>query len=120
MSLRTGSRVSLSPDGARTFEPPFSPDGRFVAFIRAGSRSDDLYVMPLAASFSREPQTDPTEAALLLQPGIVAQPGLGAGRPRDPFLMLVNGSLTSSSCPSPPMGQSMRPPPPRRSRAAAS
>jgi len=93
MSLRTGARVYLSPDGARNFEPAFSPDGRFVAFIRAGSTSDDLYVMPLAASFTQEPRPKPTEAALLLQAGIVSQPVWAPDGTAIAYMMLVNGSF---------------------------
>jgi Tol biopolymer transport system component len=93
MSLRTGARAYLSPDGARNFEPSFSPDGRFVAFIRAGSASDDLYVMPLAASFTAEPRPEPTEGAQLLQAGIVAQPVWAPDGSAIAYLMLVNGSF---------------------------
>jgi Tol biopolymer transport system component len=93
MSLRTGARVYLSPDGARNFQPAFSPDGRFVAFVHAGSGSDDLYVMPLAPTFSREPRPEPTEAAVLLQAGIVSQPIWAPDGSAIAFLMLANGSF---------------------------
>lgn len=93
MSLTTGARVYLSPEGARNFQPAFSPDGRFVAFVHAGSGSDDLYIMPLAASFSREPRPEPTEAALLLQSGIVSQPVWAPDGSAIAFLMLVKGSF---------------------------
>jgi Tol biopolymer transport system component len=93
MSLTTGARIYLSPDGARNFQPALSPDGRFVAFIRAGSGSDDLYVMPLPASFTREPQPEPSEAATQLQAGVVSQPVWAPDGRAIAFLMLVNGSF---------------------------
>src|SRR5207237_2400397 len=93
LSLRTGTRVYLSPDGARNFAPAFSPDGRFVAFVRAGAGSDNLYVMPLAASFSHEPRPAPSDAALQLQAGIVPPPVRAPDGSAIAFLMLVNGSF---------------------------
>ncbi len=93
MSLRTGARAYLSPDGARNFEPAFSPDGRFVAFVRAGSGRDDLYVMPLAASFSHEPRPAPSDTASLLQAGTVSQPVWAPDGSAIAYLMLVKGSF---------------------------
>jgi Tol biopolymer transport system component len=92
-STRTGVTVYLSPDGARNFQPAFSPDGRFVAFVRAGSASDDLYVMPLGATFTRELRPYPTEGAMLLQSGMVSQPVWAPDGSALAFLKLVNGSF---------------------------
>jgi TolB protein len=93
LSTLTGARVFLSPDGARNFQPALSPDGKFVAFIRADGSNDDLYVMPLAPNFTREPQPYPSDAAVLLQSGMVAQPVWSPDGSAIAFLMLVNGSF---------------------------
>ena len=93
LSTRTGAQVYLSPDGARNFEPAVSPDGRFVAFIRAEGGNDNLYVMPLAPNYSRDPQPYPTDAAILLQSGMVAQPVWSPDGGTLAFLMLMDGSF---------------------------
>jgi Tol biopolymer transport system component len=93
MSMRTGATVYLSPDIARNFQPAFSPDGRFVAFIHAGSGTDELYVMPLGADFSREPRPYPTDGAVLLQSGVVSQPVWAPDGRAVAFLKLVKGSF---------------------------
>jgi Tol biopolymer transport system component len=93
MSLRTGAAVYLSPDTGRNFQPAVSPDGRFVAFIRAGAGSDDLYVMPLAPTFTREPRPFPSESAVLIQSGMVSQPVWSPDGNAIAFLMLSKGSF---------------------------
>lgn len=93
LSTRTGAQVYLSPDGARNFEPAVSPDGKWLAYIHGDGQTDDLYVMPLAAGFTRYPQPYPTDAAVLLQAGIVAQPVWSPDGSAIAFLMLVNGSF---------------------------
>jgi Tol biopolymer transport system component len=92
-SLRTGATVYLSPDASRNFQPVLSPDGRFVAFIRAGAGSDDLYVMPLAPAYTREPRPYPSESAVLIQSGIVSQPIWAPDGRAIAFLMLTKGSF---------------------------
>jgi Tol biopolymer transport system component len=93
MSLRTGAMVYLSPEVGRNFEPALSPDGRFVAFIRAGAGSDNLCVMPLAPTYTREPRPSPSETAVLIQSGIVSQPVWSPDGSAIAFLMLTRGSF---------------------------
>jgi len=93
MSLTTGVPIFLSPDGARNFEPAISPDGHFMAFVHATATEDDLYVMPLQASYLRESQPFPSDSAVLLQRGIVSQPVWSADGSTIAFMMLVKGSF---------------------------
>jgi len=92
-ALTSGRTLFLSPGGARNFQPAWSPDGRSVAFIRAGSRTDDLYVMSLPPTFQREPRPYPTEGATLLQSGMIAHPVWAPDGSALAFLMLANGSF---------------------------
>ncbi|MEA2633320.1 MAG: hypothetical protein QOH92_87 [Chloroflexota bacterium] len=93
MSLRTGATVYLSPDPGRNFEPALSPDGRFVAFIRGGAGGDDLYAMPLATTYARELRPYPSDSAVLIESGIIAQPVWAPDGSAIAFLKLVNGSF---------------------------
>ncbi len=93
LSTASGRNLFLSPGGTRNFQAAWSPDGRSVAFIRAGSRADDLYVMSLPPTFQREPQPYPTESATLLQAGMIAHPVWAPDGSALAFLMLANGSF---------------------------
>ncbi len=93
MSTQTRRTSFLSPSLARNFQPSFSPDGKFLAFIRGGPEGDDLFVMPLAASFAAEPHPYPSEAATLVQAGIVSQPVWAPDGNSLAFLRLVKGSF---------------------------
>lgn len=93
MSVETGRSLFLSPSLARNLEPSFSPDGKYLAFIRGGLEGDDLFVMPVAASFAAEPHPYPTDTATLVQGGMVAQPVWAPDGNSLAFLMLVKGSF---------------------------
>ncbi len=93
ISLAPRRTVFISPPGDRTFQPAFSPDGRYLAFIRAGAGSDDLFVMPVPVTFTQDQQPYPTESATLLQPGVVAQPVWAPDGSALAFLMLAEGSF---------------------------
>jgi Tol biopolymer transport system component len=92
-SINTGRTVYLTPDSGRSFQPAFSPDGRFLAFIRAESGEDNLYIMPLPADLGRRQQPPAAMPALLVQSGVIAQPVWSPNGKAIAFLMLTGGNF---------------------------
>jgi TolB protein len=67
--------IFLSPPAERNFQPAWSPDGKWVAFVRGTGAGDDLYVMPAPAREDlRGTPPFPTARATLLVSGMVGQP----------------------------------------------
>jgi TolB protein len=67
--------IFLSPPGERNFQPAWSPDGKWVAFVRGTGTGDDLYVMPAPAREDLGGNAPfVTARATRLASGMVAQP----------------------------------------------
>ncbi len=54
------SVIQLSPQDpkALTLEPSFSPDGRYITYIRRQNGQDDLYIMPVPANITGTPNQE--------------------------------------------------------------
>ncbi|HLW02300.1 MAG TPA: hypothetical protein VKT82_26830 [Ktedonobacterales bacterium] len=54
------SLIQLSPQDPKVvpLEPSFSPDGRYITYIRRQNSEDDLYIMPVAATISGTPNNE--------------------------------------------------------------
>jgi TolB protein len=73
--LKRRCDIFLSPPGERNFQPAWSPDGKWVAFVRGTGAGDDLYVMPAPAPEDlRGSAPFLTARAILLASGMLAQP----------------------------------------------
>jgi hypothetical protein len=90
------SLIQLSPQDPKvvSLEPSFSPDGKYITYIRRQNGEDDLYIMPVDATISGTPNqesyflihngkstyytnTNFYEQSQKLVPGIVGQPVWG-------------------------------------------
>ncbi|HYM50914.1 MAG TPA: hypothetical protein VET65_10150 [Candidatus Limnocylindrales bacterium] len=91
MSLRTYRQAYLSPSLERNFQPAVSPDGQFLAYVHAAPTGDELAVTRLPDAPGAPPY--PTQAASVIQGGMVAHPVWSPDGRSLAFLRLVNGSF---------------------------
>lgn len=92
--LKRRCDIFLSPPGERNFQPAWSPDGKWVAFVRGTGTGDDLYVMPAPAREDLHGSAPfPTARATLLVSGMVAQPAWSPDGSSLAYLALDRGGV---------------------------
>lgn len=92
--LKRRCDLFLSPPTERNFQPAWSPDGKWVAFVRATAAGDDLYVMPAPAREDLGGRAPfPTARATLLVSGMVAQPAWSPDGSSLAYLALDRGGV---------------------------
>lgn len=70
LDLNTREHFALTSSKDTDFQPAWSPDGKYVAFIRRGAGTDDLYVASVPDTLTN----DTTINATLVEAGVNAQP----------------------------------------------
>ena len=73
--VRTSRKQALTPPDQTSFQPSWSPDGTYVAFVKREQRQDGLWVMPVAdATTSASSPPVSSESGKLVVHGMAAHP----------------------------------------------
>lgn len=70
LNVPTGARYGLTGNSTTDFQPAWSPDGQYLAYIHRTASGDDLYVAPVPDTLTADITLTPT----LVASGVLAQP----------------------------------------------